>query len=401
MNYDWNNNIPADGVVGNGGYVPFGYDKTYGGADCVQAKKLASDAYAYLYISDGDGDGGSDGGGKLYLNFDSENGVGGGVYFSPEEPDSKITAAFEMHSYVSKKTIAICKYQAQKWRFDMADSGLNNCDMYISTIYGEKDHCKDVPFYLSVEKGTGKLFGSLVKGGALQRWRLVKCSTNGWNLVNSATGFKLGVGGGYDRVGTRLAVGTMKGGETGNVADVKFVMGKGNRPFNNWPAGKSTFKTFLPATDNPQGSGANDGGGSWDSGFSKIWNGVYSGKDPITVELDSGTNSGVVTVGDKKYSGVKLLSSKLLVQNSSDGKTQFAGEMLSGGGELPRIKFFEISSDGVYKNLSAMHDPSNLAAYSQFIANEKDYKSGNKDYLASSGYGPVDQSKGIGYPAFV
>ena len=95
------------------------------------------------------------------------------------------------------------------------------------------------------------------------------------------------------------------------------------------------------------------------------------------------------------------MSSKMLVQNGKDGKMQFVGEMLSGEGELPKIKFFEVSSDGVYKNLSAMHDPSNLAAYSQFIANAVDYKSGKKDYLASSGYGPVDQSAGVGYPAFV
>lgn len=399
LNYDWDNNVPAEGTTGKDAYVPFEYSKTYGGADCVQAKKLASDAFAYLYVGDGD-----NGGGKVYLNFDSENGIDGSVYFSPEEPGNdktKPTAAFEMHSYVSNKTIAICKYQAQKWRFDMADSGLNNCDMYISTIYGKDDHCTDVPFYLSVQKGTGKLFGSLVKGGALQRWRLVKSSTKTWNLINPATGFMLGVGGGYNRVGTRLAVGTTRTGATGNVAEVNFVMGKGTRPFDNWPAGKSTFKTFLPASDNPQGSGSNDGGGAWDSSFPKIWNGVYSGKNPITVELKTDSNGGVVTVGDKKFDKVKLLSSKMLVQNGSDGKMQFVGEMLSGEGELPKIKFFEVSSDGVYKNLSAMHDPSNLAAYSQFVANEKDYKTGDKDYLASSGYGPVDQSAGLGYPAFV
>ena len=372
----WDHKIPM-----NGGYKPFQYKKGSGymGTDCAEAKKLASNQYVYIKLGD------------LYLNFDNEVGAGGAVYFSPEKPDGEPTADFQMKSIGGQSTVTVCKYKAQKWRFDMVDEGLDNCDVYISTTYAQDDKCSDIPFYLSVD-AHGKLYGSMSKGSIAQRWSLIPAIVPGkYLLINPASAFSLNVGGSYMRAGSLVALGVR-----GRQAEFELI-GKGTKQFNNWPTGTPPkFMHYRPNMDDPQGKNAGTSG--WSGKFSEIWNGTYSGADNIVVKLDSDSNKGTVKIGNEKSYDVVLMGSNMLVSKGRNGRggnggIKFTGEMLSKEGELPRVRFFTIDGDGKYQNLSAKDSPDNMAAYSLYIANDK-------DYLASHGYGPYKMNSGLGMAAF-
>lgn len=367
-NYDsWNHHIPL-----NGGYKGFSYNT----AQCANVKKFADSQYIYLAANVG--------GQELYLNFDSEKAPTGAVYFSPEKPDGQPSADYQMKSLIGKTTVTICKFAAQKWQMEMADSGLDNCEVYIKTVFADNDECpKDIPYYLSVNSN-GRVYGSMTKGSADQRWKVY--NDNGlFVLVNPANQNGLAVGSGYDRKGTFKATSMRSGG-----VPLKITVGGGKGQFTDWTLNTKVpeFVHYKPAIEDPQGAGAGMGG--WSTRFANIWNGTYSGKSPIVVKLGSSANSGVVTVGGKSYN-VKLMGSNMLVGKDSGGKIDFVGEMLSKEGELPRVKFYTIDGQGKYQNLSAKDSPDNLSAYSLYVAN-------SDDYLASNGYGPVNASGGLGLP---
>lgn len=373
----WDHKIPM-----NGGYKAFEYKKGAGylAADCAEAKKLVGNQYVFIKFGD------------LYLNFDSEVGTTGAVYFSPEKPDAKPTADFQMTSIGGQSTVTVCKYKAQKWNFEMVDEGLDNCDVYISTTYAQDDKCSDIPYYLSIDSHGG-LYGSMVKGSVAQRWSLIPAKAAGkYVLVNPASGYSLNAGGSYMRSGSLVALGVKD-----KLAELELI-GGGTKQFTDWTTGTPPkFMHYIPNMDDPQGKNAGTSG--WSGKFADIWNGTYSGADNIVVKLDSNSNKGTVKVGSGKTYNVELMGSNMLVGKSGDGSgsgsqgEKFMGEMLSREGELPRVRFFTIDSDGKYQNLSAKDSPDNMAAYSLYIANDK-------DYLASHGYGPYKMSSGLGMAAF-
>lgn len=341
---------------------------------CREAKRLAS--AQYVYISNFDK--------HIYLNFDSERGVNGTVYFSSEKPNAPVTSPFEMKSYLSGETIIDCKYQAQKWKVDIVDIGLDNCLVYISTTYAQGDKCKDVPYYLSVGEN-GKLIGSLYKGSVFQRWLLFPSKKGrGYHLMNAAMFGTIVKGSVYDRDGSFNAVLSKD-----KALDLSFEP-EGTRQFNNLPDKKMpTFVHYKNPYDNPLGKGA--GQGAWSSEFSQILNGKYSGKQPITLELSETNNSGAVTVGSESYN-VQLLGSNMIVGKNSKGDINLVGEVMNGTGELPRIKWYTIDGNGQYKNISSQNSPYNMNAYSMYISD-------SKDYLASGGYGPANLKTGLMYSA--
>lgn len=365
----WNQHIPM-----NGGYKGFSYDKKF---NCDLAKKLASSEYVYISIDN-----------LLFLNFDSETGPTGTVYFSPQKPNDPVTSEYQMKSIIGKTAVTICKFRAQKWKIEMVDTGLNNCEVYISTYYTADDPCNKNPvnqkYYLSVAKN-GNVYGSLYKNNIEQRWRID--TVGGKNLlVNTALNNIIDVGGSYGNMGGKRAVSKF-----GRGIPLTFSE-SGSAKFNNWPANKPPkFIHYKPTTDNPMGQGAGTGG--WDTRFADVWNGTYSGKVPIVVKLENSVNKGVVTVGDKKYN-VQLMGSNMVVGKDSKGKISFTGEMLSGANELPRVKFYTIDENGKYQNLSAKDSPDNLAGVSMFVANPD-------DYLAKNGYMAADQSKNLVLPGLV
>ena len=361
----WNKRIPLEG-----GYKQVNYN----GSDCKEAKELTSADYVYVHVDVG--------GVTHYLNFDNEVAPNGAVYFSKEGPNDKPTKAFEMIGSSMDTIITLDKYKAQKWKFEMVDQGLDNCDMYISTTYSTDDPVPDIPYYLTV-LDNGNLGCTMFRGRMGSRWRVMIDSCKNV-LMNPSSGYKIDVGSAYLRDNTFSAVNTKNGGVHFRF---KVVVGNGGK-FTDWTQKSvSQLVRYKPSYDDPQGAGA--GTGFYDGRFSKIWNGVYSGKDPITVSISDTENRGVIKYGKHSYD-VKYEGSNMLVSRNSNGVITFTAEMLSGDNELPKVRFIQYGSDGKLVNLSSKTAPDNMAAYSLFIANKD-------DYLASNGYGPIDSSKGLGY----
>ena len=377
--FSWNSHVPDSGPV------QFSYND---GGSCQAATDLVSSQYVYIGASAVAGTS-SNFSGLVFLNFDSERPPNGAVYFSSEQPDAAVSMPFEMTG-ASGKTIGICKFKAQKWRFDFVEAGLPNCEVYISTTYSDTDECKDIPYYLGVDE-SGNVFASMFKGDVRQRWQVV-ADDGDVVLVNSKSGMRLGVGGGYDRVGSFVAVAML--GDSNIKLDLT-NKSEDTKQYVDWPSQQgdnSDLKRYLPTVDDPQGVAGDDGRGGWSSKFADIWNGTYSGAQSIVVALDTDANGGKVTVGDDSYD-VQLVGSNMLVGRGGDGGSiNFVGEMLSKSGELPRVKFYTVDGNGKYQSLSARGSPDNLAAYSMYIADKN-------DYLAKNGYGPIDTKNNIGYPS--